>query len=201
MPTPLPPSDFHGKNVPATPSKSKTLYRISESRHPSPIYYGRASRGRFDFVSAPYGVCYLGASPTACLLEVFGSRILKGDTFTRSELSSYRIYKVKVPDLDLFPLVGNKIYLFGANGEVTSGTDYPASRIWSQAIMTHPFKYHGIRYIGRACQDESVALFGDGATSFPHEGSIRSDNGTALSKSSECLYAIACAGCAIDPFS
>ncbi len=50
-----------------------TWFRLSSRRYPSPLFWSRLGRYRFDSEGARWGVCYAAGSIPSAFQEVFGN--------------------------------------------------------------------------------------------------------------------------------
>ena len=137
------------------------LYRIHRREH-TPERLSRSGHQRFDSPSAQrarsYGVCYLGTTPVAAYLEVFGRmRALPVPELTDRCLSVAPVVRaVRLADLTNRTVLGR----FGVTASHSTAPDYAESQCLSARL--HSAGFDGIRYRVRhdpAMELEAVALF------------------------------------------
>jgi hypothetical protein len=154
------PPEALGKIVVPLAEISDTWYRISPSRYPSPLFWSRLGRYRFDSEKARWGVCYAAQSITAAFQEVFGERIRHSGVLDWQELQLC-VWAIRTPRSF------RGINLFGETLTVIRATlqcfvsSYAKSQRWGAALMDHPADLDGLVYLGRQCGTECLAMFGD----------------------------------------
>lgn len=104
-------------------------------------------------------MCYLAQQPAGAFAETFlrqPSRTL----ISTEELSQKQITEVRSRrSLIVVPFFGPYLSQLGATAAVTAG-DIDASRLWSQALYSHPDRPDGIMYRLRHDNNEfGIALF------------------------------------------
>ena len=123
---------------------------------------GKVPVFRFDAPDASYGVCYLGLTEEAALIEGVIHRSIPRRTISDRALARRAISAIHVREkIRAVRLYGKYLVGNGADAAVTHGNDYPGlSQPWSKAIHDHADQVDGIVYTAR--HDDSVlalALF------------------------------------------
>jgi hypothetical protein len=89
-----------------------------------------------------------------CFAETFlrnpPVRILALDDLAGRSIATVEVRR----DLRLVPVHGSSLARLGVTAELTSGSDYAASRLWSRALWEHADKPDGILY--RSRHDDSA---------------------------------------------
>lgn len=146
-----------------------TWFRFSPKRYPSPIFWSRQGRYRFDSPSARWGVCYVASSIVAAFQEVFGEKIRHGTPLDWTEVRGVCVWCITIPSCF------RGVDLFGENLSVIHATlqcfvsSYPKSQRWGAALMSHPSDLDGLVYFGRRCGAPCMAMFGDTESPRPYQ--------------------------------
>jgi hypothetical protein len=115
---------------------------------------GRPPIHRFDDPEGRFRVCYFGTTLEVCFAETFlrnpPVRILALDDLAGRSIATVEVRR----DLRLVPVHGSSLARLGVTAELTSGSDYAASRLWSRALWEHADKPDGILY--RSRHDDSA---------------------------------------------
>jgi hypothetical protein len=157
---PAPPADFANIPLPLESPRGRTFYRITNSSHPSPLFFSKAGFYRFDSPSAKWGVCYLADRVETAALEVFGDAFRKR-SLDHSELAGKTVWRITVPaDLQLLALRGEVLPRIKATLQ-SFVSRYSLSQEWGRVFMTHPIEMDGVLYAGRQSGGSCLALFGD----------------------------------------
>jgi hypothetical protein len=157
---PEPPSQLAQINL-SLRQVSTTWFRLSPKRYPSPMFWSRKGRYRFDSPEARWGVCYFASSIVAAFQEVFGDKIRHGTPIDWTELKDISVWRVIIPSWF------RGLELSGENLSVIHATlqcfvsSYPKSQRWGAALMKHPVDLDGLVYVGRRCGKSCLAIFGD----------------------------------------
>ena len=157
---PAPPADFAKIDLKTVYPPRRELFRLSHERFGSPLFFNRGGDYRFDSLTAPWGVCYLGDSLLTSFLEVFADRIRQG-RIHYAALNTMIAWKVTVPrDLNLLNLEGATLPKIKATLQ-SFVSRYSLSQAWGEAFMRHPEDLDGVIYKGRRSAGDCLALFGD----------------------------------------
>lgn len=141
------------------------LIRISEAKHPNPIYWSKLGLNRFDSPSAPLGVYYTGQDFETALIEVFGDRWIRTRILNQADLQPYTVNKIELNHpWEVVNLTGKGLSKIGADANLCVSYDYTVTQKWAIAFMHHPQKPQGIVYHSRHNpQKVNYALFGNAA--------------------------------------
>ena len=156
---PPPPEDLGQRDLPLL-KYSDRLWRIYLGKYDNPLFFGKNTRHRFDAPDRSYGVCYCGCDIHVTFVETLGHS--PGINFvTRTALKARSLVAIRPNrDLEFVDLTAGGLRRLGAEGRLTSGSNYESSRKWSQAIFEHPERVDGIIYRSRNDQSRySVAIF------------------------------------------
>src|SRR5260370_14445524 len=74
-----------------------TWFRLSPRRYPSPMFWSRLGRYRFDSKDARWGVCYAAASIPSAFQELFGNKIWHSAPLAWSEVQDVCVWRIKTP--------------------------------------------------------------------------------------------------------
>jgi RES domain len=169
---PEPPTQLAQINLPLG-QVSSTWFRLSPKRYPSPIFWGRQGRYRFDSPGARWGVSYLASSIVAAFQEVFGDKIWHSSPLDWTEISGLNVWCVVIPS------EFRGLELFGENLSVIHArlqsfvASYPKSQRWAAALMNHPVDLDGLIYLGRRCGLPCLAMFGDTGSPPPYQQDLK----------------------------
>lgn len=160
---PVPPADLPDRHLPLRVLPAGTVLHRIHGRADDALFFGPPGadpRSRFDDPDGEYGICYLGMTPEAALVET----LLRSPTrqlIAWSDIEARSLARVEVRRrLRLVELCGAGLRRIGATAEVTSTRDYGLSRAWSRALWQHPDRPHGLLYRCRHDDsEEGVALF------------------------------------------
>jgi RES domain len=157
-----PPDSLYQRQLPIRKTPIE-LIRISETRHPNPIYWSKLGLNRFDSAFAPLGVYYTGQDFETALIEVFGDRWMRTKTLNRADLELYTVHRIKLKEpWEVVNLTGKGLSKIGTDANLCTSYDYAVTQKWAIAFMRHPQKPQGIVYHSRHNpQKLSYALFGD----------------------------------------
>lgn len=150
-----PSPNFNSINLPCFSYKPGTIfYRLNGASYSTALYFDRSGDGRFDGVTQPYGILYLGQEIAGAFIESFGRspsiNALGIKAVAEADLRNRDLWEIQVQEpLKLVKLYGDGLAKMGAESSVTSGTDYNLSRQWGTAIYQHPRKVDGIVYFSR----------------------------------------------------
>jgi hypothetical protein len=141
---PEPPDDFNSREV-LIRELAGPLFRIHRLAH-EPVYFGRASRHRFDAPSAEYGVLYCAEDEWGAFIETFGQATgistVSVNSLTANPLVSISLSRpLRVIDFS----ASGGLTRAGADARLCSG-DHALSRRWSLAVWRHPTNVDGIAY-------------------------------------------------------
>jgi hypothetical protein len=155
-----PPSDFSQRKLKLIRAP-RTLFRLSDRRHSSPLFWGNQGRYRFDSPSAPFGVLYTASSLKGAILETFGDRWYENRYLARATAKSYNVYRLTVrPAIEVADATGQQLSRLGTDSSLFASTDYSDSQAWGVAFMQHPMAPEGILYHSRKNPDlKNFALF------------------------------------------
>jgi hypothetical protein len=155
-----PPSDFNQRELRLVKSP-RVLFRLSNRRHPSPLFWGKQGRYRFDSPGAPFGVLYTAASLKGAILETFGDRWYESRYLARGTAQSYKVYRLNVqPAITVADATGQQLGRLGTDSNLFSTTNYAESQAWGLAFMQHPMTPEGILYHSRKNPElKNLALF------------------------------------------
>jgi hypothetical protein len=139
------------------------LIRISETKHPDPIYWSKLGLNRFDSPFAPLGVYYTGQDFETALVEVFGDRWMTTRKLNRADLAPYTVHRIELKEpREVVNLTGKGLSRIGTDANLCASYDYAVTRKWAIAFMCHPQKPQGIVYHSRHNPRKlNYALFGD----------------------------------------
>jgi RES domain len=138
-----------------------TWFRLSPRRYPSPMFWSRLGRYRFDSKEARWGVCYAAGSLPSAFQEVFGNKIRHGTPLDWSEVRDVCVWSITTPSsFRGIHLFGETLTLIGATLQCFVSS-YPKSQRWGAALMEHSADLDGLVYIGRRCGSQCLAMFGD----------------------------------------
>lgn len=179
---PLPPQDFQQRILPVTECQV-TWYRLNPSRHPSALYFDRSGIGRFDGFQQSYGMLYVAETVNGAFIESFGrSHGAKG--VAEADLRNRNLFEIQSDrELQLVDLWGSGLVKIGADARITSGSDYPRSRNWAEAIYLHPQKVDGIRYYSRHDNSQLCCGLFDRSSDYlkdRNKGNLVDDNSSLL---------------------
>lgn len=165
-----PPGDFtQTPDVVAIPTGT-TFLRLSHRRHSSSLYYGRASRYRWDAPDGQFGVLYVGTTFEVCVAETVarpapdapldaatGVKILS----EAGDLRPYDVYRITAHrPLMLAAMYGATFQRLGIDSAVLAARDYASSQAWARWLHDHPMNFHGIQYVSRLLGNAyNIALF------------------------------------------
>jgi RES domain len=149
-PFPLPGEDFNRRKLVLVPPGNSVI-RINKTLFPSPLFWSRQGRYRFDSTEAPYGVLYAASDVEGAILEVFADVWVGGHRrISLALLVTYEVVEIRVStDLRLVSTLGKQLNLLGADARLFASTEYHATQSWGRAFMTHPRKPDGILYHSR----------------------------------------------------
>lgn len=169
---PEPPAHLAQINLPLG-QVSTTWFPLSARRYPSPIFWSRLGRYRFDSPPARWGVCYFATSIAAGFQEVFGDRIQRDRPIDWTEINTLQVWCATIPTgfrgLELF---GENLLVIHATLQCfVSG--YPKSQRWATALMNHPSDLDGLVYLGRRCGAPCLAMFGDSDSPRPCQEGLK----------------------------
>jgi hypothetical protein len=115
-----------------------TWFRLSARRCPSPLFWSRLGRYRFDSKDARWGVSYAAGSILSAFQEVFGNAIRHRAPLDWSEVQEVSVWCITTPSSF------RGIHLFGETLTVIDATfqcfvsSYPKSQRWGSAFMEQP---------------------------------------------------------------
>jgi hypothetical protein len=137
-------------------------YRLTGAGYPSPLFWSRSGKYRFDSPAAKWGVCYAGDSVSSAFQEVYSDAIRKG-TLDYNSVALDRVWKITVPAaMRTIELTGPTLTHIRATLQCFTGR-YSLSQEWGRALMLNKDDLDGLEYIGRRCGKPCLALFGDNA--------------------------------------
>ena len=150
-----------------------TWFRLSPRRYPSPLFWSRLGRHRFDSEEARWGVCYAAGSIPSAFQEVFGNKIRHRAPLDWSEVEDVCVWRIRTPpEFRGINLFGEPLTVIDATLECfVSG--YPKSQRWGSAFMEHSADLDGLVYIGRRCGKPCLAMFGDADSPRRYQSDIR----------------------------
>jgi hypothetical protein len=109
---------------------------------------------RFDDPNGEFRVCYLGTTLDVCFAETFlrnpPVRILALDDLDGRSVATVEVRR----DLRLVPVHGSSLARLGVTAELSAGSDYTGSQLWSRALWEHTGLVDGILY--RSRHDDSA---------------------------------------------
>jgi hypothetical protein len=159
---PKPRAEIAGLDMPVQALSSLTYYRLTDVKYPSPLFWSRTGRYRFDSPTAKWGVCYAGETIASAFQEVFSDEIRKGD-LNYASVAAYRVWSITVPaTMKTIELAGPTLTAIRASIQSFTGR-YTLSQEWGRALMLNKDDLDGLIYIGRRCGKPCLALFGDDA--------------------------------------
>ncbi len=172
-----PPSDFAQRRLRLV-QVPHTLFRLSKRRHPSPLFWGKEGRYRFDSPGAPFGVLYAASSLEGAILETFGDRWFDTRYLSRVVAQSYNLHRLRVRSAaKVADSTGAQLVQLGTDSNLFATTDYAESQAWGIALMQHSMAPEGIPYHSRKNPDlKNFALFGRKET----KAKITADKGVNL---------------------
>ena len=107
---------------------------------------GRSPLHRFDDPNGQFHVCHLGTTIDACFAETFlrnpPVRILSLEDLAVRSIATLEVRR----ELRLVPIYGPSLARMGATAELSSGSDYAVSQLWSRALWEHSDEPDGILY-------------------------------------------------------
>jgi len=110
---------------------------------------GREPINRFDDPSGRFRVCYFGTTVEVCFAETFlrnpPVRILALDDLAMRSVATKEVCR----DLRFVPIHGPSLARLGVTAELSSGSDYTASQLWSRAMWEHSDQPDGVLYRSR----------------------------------------------------
>lgn len=168
------------ERLPIDLAKEGASWQRIHKRDRDPLWFGpregRPPIGRFDDPDRVFRVCYLGTTMAACFAESF-LRTPPVRTIALAELKAKSITTIVARRaLRLVRLYGPGLARIGATAEISSGSSYNASQLWSRAIWEHSETPDGITY--RCRHDDSalcVALYDRAKESLEVKSSIALD--------------------------
>ena len=157
-----PPETIHQSRLPIKKTPIE-LIRISEARHPNPVYWSKLGGNRFDSPGAPLGVFYTGEDFETALIEVFGDRWLGTKILNRTDLQPYLVHTIELNNpWEVVNLTGKGLSKAGVDANLCVSYDYATTQKWAIAFMEHPQKPQGIVYHSRHNPRKlNYALFGN----------------------------------------
>lgn len=159
---PKPRVEITGLDMPVHPLGALCYHRLTDVKHPSPLFWSRTGKYRFDSPNAKWGVCYAGETIASAFQEVYSDEIRKGDVDYNS-VANYRVWKITVPDtMRTIELAGPTLTHIRASIQSFTGR-YSLSQEWGRALMLNKDDLDGLIYIGRRCGRPCLAMFGDDA--------------------------------------
>lgn len=152
-----------------------TWFRLSSRRYPSPLFWSRLGRYRFDSEGARWGVCYAAGSIPSAFQEVFGNKIRHRASLDWSEFEDVCVWCIRTPPgFRAINLFGETLTVIGATLQCfVSG--YLKSQRWGAAFMDHSVDLDGLVYIGRRCGKPCLAMFGDSDSPRRYQSDIRTE--------------------------
>jgi hypothetical protein len=141
---PEPPDDFNSRGV-LIRELAGPLFRIHQASC-DPVYFGRASRNRFDAPSGEYGVLYCGEDEWGAFIETFG-QATGISTVSVNSLTSNPLARISLSrPLRVVDFAGSGgLTRVGADARLCTG-EHPLSQRWSLAVWDHPARVDGIAY-------------------------------------------------------
>jgi RES domain len=158
-----PPETIYQSRLPIKKTPIEVI-RISEAKHPNPIYWSKLGLNRFDSPSAPLGVYYTGQDFETALIEVFGDRwISTRRILNRGDLQPYMVHRIELKNpSEVVNLTGKGLSRIGTDANLCISYDYAVTQKWAIAFMRHPQEPQGIVYHSRHNPRKlNYALFGD----------------------------------------
>jgi hypothetical protein len=146
------------KRLPLSRVKAGTRWMRIHAQGRNALWFGPGSGRppihRFDDPEGRFRVCYFGTTLEVCFAETFlrnpPVRILALDDLAGRSIATVEARR----DLRLVPIHGSSLARLGVTAELTSGSNYVASRLWSRALWEHSDKPDGILY--RPRHDDSA---------------------------------------------
>ena len=176
---PEPPADLATVALPLAVTATP-WFRLTPRTYPSPLYWSRSGRYRFDSPTAKWGVCYAAESIPAAFQEVWGDEIRRARRLDWDDLEPMNAWRITVaPSLRTIELAGETLAVVKGTLQSFVGS-YAKSQRWGQAFMNHPDDLDGLQYLGRRCGRTCLALFGDETNPKPHQAALRCEKLGAL---------------------
>src|SRR5579872_690526 len=161
----LPPRDFSSTRLVLTTEAPGSVWqRIYESRHPSPLGFGRALSRFSGPTGKESGLVYLGSSAKVAFAEVIlrdrAVGALNPFPITMAELESYTCADIEITQpLNMIDLTGDGHLRLRVPTDVTRAQDQTLARIWSEAFHGHPDQPDGVLYASRLNDERNIALY------------------------------------------
>ncbi len=159
-PVRLPLPSFSSSALPFRTFESDEFRRLHESGR-DPVFFGLNPGHRFSHPHCRWGLFYLAGTVNTCLWERFGDDILNagspvsGSIWTRRQLSTIRVSKVRVCDLT----DENVRAQAGVDLSALHHTDLSVPQAWGLAVQNHPNSFDGLLYPGRWDGQPCLGLF------------------------------------------
>src|SRR6266542_4449644 len=159
---PRPPSELSGLDMPIHALASPIFYRLTDTKYPSPLYWSKSGKYRFDSPTAKWGVCYAGETIASAFQEVYSGEIRKGH-LNYNDVAVHQVWEIVVPAaIKTIELSGPTITNIRATIQCFTGR-YTLSQEWGRALMLNKDDLDGLIYIGRRCGKPCIAMFGSDA--------------------------------------
>ena len=157
---PSPPPDLATISLnPSAPGGAR-VFRVSDRRYPSPLFWSRQGTYRFDSPAARWGTCYAGVTLASALQERFSDQIISG-RLDYLEVAAQDTFSIGLPvDLKALDLSGPDLTAIRATLQCFVGA-YALSQEWGRALMSHPADLEALLYQGRRCGRTCIAMLGD----------------------------------------
>lgn len=116
-----------------------------------PIHFGKAKSQRWDAPNGEYGVLYLAKDPFGAFMESIGRNYIRTKLIDRLDLENRGLSQIRITrPLQLIDIAeSGGLTRIGADAQLTSNPDYPATQQWSLALNQHPCQPEGIYYRSR----------------------------------------------------
>lgn len=161
----MPPAGYENADLDTwTLNKGEMLFRCFQTSRglEQAIYFARCIEhsGRFGDLSEERGVCYMGTSLDACIVETIMHDNPEITEYPSDDLGSLSLANICFNrDLKLVAMYGSSLVKNSADASVTT-MDHNVSRAWSTSIMNNPNNYDGIIWRSRVNNDlMSVVIF------------------------------------------